>query len=354
MAVAVGAGVPDVVEAFSAGFSPPPHAAANPKTPTTQRFMRARLEQRSGLGASARLPRSMRHVVAFVSFAACAPHAASAPPVAATYEIHLRRSSHVGDRAAVVVDATIDEANKTYTEQVLLKNDKTHVRFHLDAVGETREVDALGLPVKTDFAIRALTKGSAALVAPGEHVVVVTALDKKDARVEVDGAPASAEVHDAIDDLVGLSRPGDPDALFDVRARRRIGEAWAFDDGAMAHELLRSGVRAEASALAGRVTLASVEPVAGVTCARLRIDLAVSAFEPAKPLPEGSEITRSRLTVRVDELLPLDARSPRRADETTVHAEFEAFVPVKDQAEVAGVTIERTTDRTRRATYTPL
>ena len=297
----------------------------------------------------------MRRAVVLFAVLGCAPARVSAPAVApAAYEIRVRRPSRVGERTAVVVDSTIDESNKTYTDQVLLKNEHTRAHLHLDAVAETREIDALGLPVRTDFTIRSFTKDGSALAAPGKHVVVVSAPAKKDARVEVDGSPAGDELREAVDDVVPIARAGDPDTIFGAHAAKRVGDAWSFDKGAMVHELARTGVLTKPSAVDGRVSLASVARVGGVDCVDLRIDLAVSEFAPAKPLPDGSEITRGRLTLRIDEELPVDARSPRRADETVVHAEFEAFVPVKDQAEVAGVTVERVTDRTRRATYTPL
>ncbi|HEY1955599.1 MAG TPA: hypothetical protein VGH28_08300 [Polyangiaceae bacterium] len=267
----------------------------------------------------------------------------------------MRRPSRVGERTAVVVDATVDESNKTFTEQVLLKHEEKHFRLHLDAVAETREVDAFGAPARSELTIRAFTRDGTAVIAPGKHLVIVSAPKKSDAVVTIDGEPASADVRALVDELVPIGRgAGDADAVFGTHGRKRIGDAWPFDAQAMVSELARTGVIAKPNAIHGQVSLASAERVGGVDCVDLRIDLGVSAFEPEKQLPEGTEITRSRVTVRVDEVLPVDARLPRRADDTVVHAEFDAFVPVKDQVEVAGVTVEHVSDRTRHASYTPL
>jgi len=286
--------------------------------------------------------------------ASCSAAAPRALSVSNDFEIHMRRASRVGEREAVVVDATIAESSKTYTEQVLLKHDEKKFRLHLDAIAETRAVDAFDQPTRVDFAIRAFTKDDVALVAPGKHVVIATAPKKKDAVVEIDGAPASAEMRTLVDEVVPVARrEGDADVVFGTRARKRVGDAWPFDRAAVVHELARTGVIAKPDAVSGHVSLAGTTRAGGIDCAVVRIDLAVSAFEPETALPEGSEITRSRVAVRVDELLPLDAHLSRRGDETLVHAEFEAFVPVKGQAEVAGVTVEHVTDRTRRATFAP-
>ena len=286
----------------------------------------------------------------FLFVVACGAPAARAP-APSDYEIRVARPSHVGERTAVVVDAKIDESNKTFTEHVLLKHEEKHFRLHFDALAEVREVDAYGAPSRTDFTIRAFTKDDDSLVSPGKHLVIASAPKKSDAVVDIDGQPASPEMRALVDEVVPVGRGvGDADTVFGVRDRKRVGDAWPFDKRAMVYELARTGVLAKPEAIDGHVSLASAEH----GCVDVRIDLSVAAFEPEKPLPEGSEITRSRVKVRVDELLPVDPRLPRRGDDTVVHAEFEAFVPVKDQVEVAGVTVDHVSDRTRHATYTTL
>ena len=287
----------------------------------------------------------------FVLFLVACGAPAARTPARSDYEIRVARPSHVGERTAVVVDAKIDESSKSFTEQVLLKHEEKHFRLHFDALAETREVDAYGAPSRTELTIRAFTKDAAPVIGAGKHLVIVSAPEKKDALVEIDGQPASEEVRAFVDEVVPIGRGvGDADTVFGTRERKRVGDAWPFDKRAMVYELARTGVLAKPEAIDGHVSLAS----AARDCVDVRIDLSVAAFEPEKPLPEGSEITRSRVKVRVDELLPIDPRLPRRADDTVVHAEFEAFVPVKDQVEVAGVTVDHVSDRTRHATYTSL
>ncbi|HEX4516628.1 MAG TPA: hypothetical protein VGH87_19630 [Polyangiaceae bacterium] len=267
----------------------------------------------------------------------------------------MRRPSHAGDKVRVVVDSTVDESSKTYTEQVVVKKAEKHHRLHLDAIEDIRAVDAFGDAQRVELTITSFTNRDVVVLAPGQHLTIVLAPKKADAVVDVDGAHASADVRELVEAVLPLAHtPADADAVVGTRVRQRVGGSWRVDDAAMIGELARTGAAVKPEALVARASLADIERSEGVECMDVRIDLDVSAFEPVAPLPEGSQVTRSKVAVHIDEHLPLAVDRPRLRSEVVVHSEFEAFVAVNGQAEVAGVTIDRTNDETRKVRYTPV
>lgn len=296
---------------------------------------------------------TLKSAIFFVLCACGAPKVEHAAPL--DHAIQLRRPSHVGDRWHVVTDATIDETRTTYTEQVLVKKDEKHRRLHFDAEAKALAVDAYGDVTREDLSIASFTDGARSIVDRGKHIVIELAQKKADSVVEIDGVAATSDMRELVDDVTAISHgAGDPDTFLGTRDRQPVGGSWPFDKEAMRIELARAGVNAKTSAIEGRVTLANVARDANVDCLDVRIDIDISAFEPAAPLPEGSTITKGKVSVRIDELLPIDARLSRKGDDLVVHAEFEAFIPVKGNVEVAGVTIESKTDHTRHARYEKL
>ena len=117
--------------------------------------------------------------------------------------------------------------------------------------------------------------------------------------------------------------------------------------------LLRNGASAQDDAIHGRVTLAGVDR----DDLDLRVDLHVDSFTPLAPLPEGSQITKSKVLMQLKFALPIASTTKTnpglRSVDLDVHTEFEAFVPVQS-AEVAGVTFDSRTDLHRSAAYTPI
>jgi hypothetical protein len=117
--------------------------------------------------------------------------------------------------------------------------------------------------------------------------------------------------------------------------------------------LLRNGAIVKDDAISGHVMLAGKERVDRDDCLDVRVDLRINAFTPTAKLPEGSQVTKGTVTLRVLYVLPIDVtRGPRRG-ELDVHTEFEAFVPVQS-AETAGVTVDTRSDRHRTVAYAPL
>ncbi len=290
-------------------------------------------------------------------FVACGGPAPALNPNVATmdYEIHMRRPSRAGDKVRMVVDSNVDESTKTYTEQVVVKKSEKHHRLHLDAIADIRAVDAFGDVARVELTITSFTNRDVVVLAPGQRLTIVPAPKKADAVVEVDGQRASPDVRELVDAVLQLAHTvGDEDAVLGTRVRQRVGGTWRVDDTAMIRELARTGAVVKPEALAARASLADIERLDGTACMDVRIDLTVSAFEPIAPLPDGSQVTRSKVAVHIDEHLPLDVELPRSRSEVVVHSEFEAFVAVNGQAEVAGVTVDNTTDQTRKVRYTPL
>ncbi len=291
-------------------------------------------------------------MLAAISLGACASRAPEQPRAPSDYAIELRRPSHKGERLHVVTTATFDESRTTSTEQVLVKKEERHLRLHLDADLDVLEVDPLGDVTREDLTVASFTEGPREIVARGGHIMIQLAAKKNDSVVEIDGKNATAAEREMIDMVTAISHgAGDQNTVLGTRVRQPVGGVWAFDKDAMRAELARTGVTTEANALDGHVALASVDRIDGVDCLDVRMDFSLSAFTPEKPLPEGSTITRSKVTARVDEHLPIDAHAERKGDDLVVHAEFEAFVPVKGNVEVAGVTFESRTDHTRHTHY---
>jgi hypothetical protein len=286
---------------------------------------------------------------------ACSAPRAHEPTAAQSFEVHLHRAMHVGDPWHVVIDGTSHESSSTYTEQVVVKKSDKADAVHFDAAATARAVDH-GVVTRTEYVVAAFDHGHdhRELVPPGKHLVVETVGKKQDAIVEIDGQSASKEIREAVAVVLSLTHgPGDEDTIFGTTARQRVGMSWSTNQEAMKAELLRNGASARDDAIHGLVTLVGVERVGATSCLDLRVDLHVDEFTPLAALPEGSQITKSKVIMKAMFKLPVDTALGLRAAELDVHSEFEAFVPVQS-AEVVGVTVDTQTDLHRSETYEPL
>jgi hypothetical protein len=275
--------------------------------------------------------------------------ARTAPP---TFEIRLHRPSHVGERWHIVADGTQSESKSTYTEQVVVKKSEKHQAIHFDATVTALAVEG-GVVSRAEYLVTAFesVKNHEQLLAPGKHVVIQPAPKKDDTVIAVDGQPATPDVREALGIVMALTRePGDDDTVFGTHERQPIGASWAVNGAAMRTVLVRNGASAPSDAIHGQVTLASRTPD---DCLDVRVDLHVDSFTPLAPLPEGSQITKSKVLLQAKFALPIDTRLSLRRAELDVHTEFEAFVPVQS-AEIAGVTVDSQTDHHRSTAYTPL
>jgi hypothetical protein len=281
------------------------------------------------------------------------PRAQDASSLPRSYPIHLNRAVHVGERWHVVADGTQDESSSTYTEQVVVKKSERHQIVHLDATVSALAVEN-GVVSRADYVVIAFDRGKdhREVVGAGKHVVIQTAPKKDDTVVEIDGQSATADVREALGVIMPLTRePGDEDAVFGTNAAQRIGASWPVNVAAMKVALLHNGASATDDAIHGRVTLAGVDR----DRLDLRVDLHVDSFTPTAPLPEGSQITKSKVLMQIEFELPTSTARTNTAlrSELELHTEFEAFVPVQS-AEVAGVTVDSRSDLRRSAAYTPL
>ncbi len=297
----------------------------------------------------------MKHGIWLPLVLACSgPRANDASTVPQAFPIHLNRPSHVGERWHVVADGTQDESSSTYTEQVVVKKSEKHQIVHLDATVTALAVED-GIVSRAEYVVTAFDRGKdhRDVVGRGKHVVIQPASKKDDTVVEIDGQSAAADVREALGVIMPLTRePGDEDTVFGTHELQRIGASWPVNAAAMKVALLHNGASAQGDAIHGRVTLAGIDR----NCLDLRVDLHVDSFTPLAPLPEGSQITKSKVLMQAKFELPVASTagtsSEVRSVELDVHTEFEAFVPVQS-AEVAGVTVDNRTDLHRSAAYTP-
>jgi len=284
----------------------------------------------------------------------------TAPPLAPvasndTFVVRLHRPAHVGDRWHVVVDGTSRDASSTYTQELVVKKSDKRVTVHFDANALARATSD-GVVTQAEYVITAFERGDnhEVVVAPGKHVVVTTAPQKADARVLVDGEPASADVREALDVALPLAHgPGNEDMLFGTDQPQRVGSAWPIHIATTKDELLRNGVIAREEAIHGTVTLTGTKRVRGVDWLDVRIDLRVDAFTPVKPLPEGTQITTSTVLMKATSTMPASAAVSGASGVLDVHTEFEGFVPVQ-AADITGVTVDTKTDLHRSVLYEPL
>jgi hypothetical protein len=283
------------------------------------------------------------------AMALCGCQVQTVAPTPTTFDVRLHHTAHVGDGWRVVADGEASEASSTYTEQVVLKKSDKKEHVHWDARAVVREMDAL-FPKRIEYTLASFTRDGKPVLEAGTRVLVTTAAKREDALVEIDGRKASAEVRDAIDAAIPLTHgPGTEDMVFGSDQRQSIGGSWVINVAAMQVELGRNDVSATPDAVQGRATLVGIEPIVGVMCLHVHVEVRVEPFGLKKPLPDGSQVTRGRVVFRAEFFMPIDGAA-RRRDEIEVHTDFEAFIPT-ESAEVVGVTVEHHVGHHRTTTY---
>jgi hypothetical protein len=147
---------------------------------------------------------------------ASATSAASAPvvPIAngKTYAIHMRRPSHVGDRGHLIADDEHNEKTSALLSgETTRKDSNKSAHVHLDATVVMLELQTDGYSALRDEVTvnefwQTHEDGSTETLArAGARISVVRAAKKEDARVTVDGKPATKSFRDAIDHLTTLT-----------------------------------------------------------------------------------------------------------------------------------------------------
>ncbi len=290
-----------------------------------------------------------------IGLAACGSPtpAASTARTQEQYTVRLHRPVTPDAKWHVVSDGSFFESSSTFTEQVVVKKSEKRVKAHFDAIATAVAVDA-GTVSRVDYLITSFASDGRDVIPPGVHLVIEPAPKKDDTRIDVAGHPASADVREALDAVMQLTRDVEgEDVVFGTRTAQPIGGSWPVAVEPTKVLLARNGAVAKDEAISGRVTLAGKERIGTDDCLDIRVDLGIRAFTPTKPLPEGSQVTKGTLTLTLVYAVPLDvARGGRRSD-LDAHTEFEAFIPVQN-AETAGVTLTVRSDRRRTVETDPM
>lgn len=311
-----------------------------------------------GLRSSDRLDRMRRRVLLLtLVLTACggsgaavtAPTAAGDPLAGAagakTYPIHLTRPSHAGERWHVIAEDTTD---KTVTQDGTVMDEKHRV-LHLDGVYTVVAVNDHGRPTRDHYDVKELTADGQPLASSGVGIDVTRARREEDAVVLVGGAPASAEVLDAIRTLFTVKTGGaTDDEVFGTQQPQAVGAHWAVDTR-LAHDDLLQDAGIEATTVTGDVWLAGLTRTDDFDCLDVRAKLALDGI--ALPnLPKGSIIDLGHADVDMEATLPFDARLVRATEALTMTMKVRLRVPTP-QGREAALSVTMTSKRT--AHYSP-
>lgn len=264
---------------------------------------------------------------------------------AKTYAIHLTRPSHAGERWHVVADDTTD---KTVTQDGTVVQEKHRV-LHLDGVYTAVAVDDRGRPLRDHYDVKELTADGQPLASAGVGIDVTRAGREEDAVVLVGGAPATAEVMDAIRTLLTVRSGGaTDDEVFGTEQPQAVGAHWAVDTR-LAHDDLLQDAGIDATTVTGDVWLAGLTRANDIDCLDVRAKLALDGL--ALPnLPKGSVVDLGHADVDMEATLPFDARPVRATEALTMSMKVRVRVPTPEGRE-ATLSVTMTSKRTAR--YSP-
>lgn len=261
------------------------------------------------------------------------PHGATTPSgESASYPIHLQRAHHVGERYLVVDEVTQREQRTvTVSGQVVEDVDQT-TTVRLAAAVQVLEVDANGKAVRLRYQVQSCERTKAGEVQPllrhGQVVEVETAATRGEARMTIDGAPATDEQLEALDAVITLTRSAkNDDALFGSTTPRAAGETWQPDFAAIAESLSSaSPFRLDAARMSGSVRLVERRnegPVPGLV-----VEAEVDAVDARmNGLPPGTNVRRGELRLEMGGFFPLDEAMPPLVQTTGLAVALDLDVP---------------------------
>jgi hypothetical protein len=238
----------------------------------------------------------------------------AAAPAARTYPIHLRGPSRVGDRTHVVVDADYTE-HTTATLAGQPPKDSTKVgHVHVDGTDTVKELQPDGHSALRDELTvvdfwQTHDSGPSEVVVPkGSRVLIVRAARKEDARVTVNGSPATKAVREAIAHVTELTTKSgaSDDEIFGTSTPQPVGGEWDINAALAEKDLVARDIMVVPGSVSGKTRLVAVRPVDGVDCLELDNTLRVGSIASMKDLPPGSTIENASITVRLHVLVPVD------------------------------------------------
>lgn len=232
-----------------------------------------------------------------------------------SYPIRLQRAHQAGDRYLLVDEVTQrEERTVTVGGQAVESVDRTET-VRLAAAVEILEVDENGKAVRLRYQVQSCERSGGGanetLLQQGQVIEVETAARRDDARVTIDGTPATDEQLEAIDSVLTLTRTAkNEDALFGSTTPRTVGDSWQPDFVAIAQDLATaSPFRLDPSHMSGSVRLVerrSEGPVAGLV-----VQASVEATDAnMNGLPPGTNIRRGDVSMEMGGFYPLEESMP--------------------------------------------
>jgi hypothetical protein len=294
--------------------------------------------------------------------AACggrAPPAAVALPLpeagpTRTYSIHLNRPLHVGARENVLLTGDEENVTKTRRGSDPVEEQREVKRARLEGRATVLDVDEKGEAARLVFDLRTLW-----LERAGRRVVdlrkgrleITRAPKEQDAVVSLDGAPASADVRDALKTVISF-RGGGPsdDEIFGTREAQRVGGRWRIDEKRALEDLMTGDAAGmQGASISGDVWLQGLTRVAGVDCLDVHASLLLDGMDLPNKGP-GSAVEQARASASFSGAYPLERTIPRLAD----HSVIEMAIKIRTPSPAGDIVVEVTGRERRDAEHVPV
>jgi len=243
------------------------------------------------------------------------------------FDVALDRPEQVGRTYRLEAAGELDERNT-----MLIDGKEQPIRVaafevELIALAKVEQVDELGRPTRVLYAVERciMRQGEQATAPLGRGARIVAERFAGGTAFTVDGAAPDAELHAALDLLIALPDPEASDeAVFGSDDPQPLAQPWPADRTAAAHRLVRQGIRAAESSIAGRAELRAVREVHGSRCLEVMLGLAAIDFAPAdESLPPDVRFANARYQHKRWRLLPLSPDAPPLADSIATWIEFD-------------------------------
>ena len=236
---------------------------------------------------------------------------------AESYTLKILRPEKVGYRADFSAKSLDQSASHATIGDKVGKEKAGYQVGSLDAVREVLAVNDKGKPTKLRFTVKSLLYTSEKGVEPKEILAggkeVIAVRKGKEKTYTIDGEQAGEATAKALQFVISLgdeSNGPDPDAMFNTKAPRAVGDEW--DAGV--DEIIRSmgttmPLQFDRKASGGKVRLERVEKVAGVECCILTASI---VLVPAgmQGLPDDADFTGSTYKMSMACPMPVDSAAP--------------------------------------------
>jgi hypothetical protein len=217
------------------------------------------------------------------------------------YRVVLDRHQQVGDKRRLEAQAR-EVAESTFFEggrRVQHNIDVKAIRFEGQCL--TRAVNTLGNAIAVSCEANVLDdqRRGARLLSSGARVVIERRPNRADTKVTVDGTPASIEVRDALDLVLGLTENDESDDdVFGSPEPVSVGDSWPIDGDALGRQLETALHMKPVEPPTGKIELVAVTDFEGIPTMHFRARI------------DATEMTaddgNARFTSTMENKLPVD------------------------------------------------